>query len=353
MPTSVFRPPSDPYLAAALGIGLAAFTLTLLLTVAIAGMRWRLRRSERRWARFVAEWRPRLLDIVLAPADAPALPALPPRDHLLFMRLWAYLHESLRGDAAQRLNDAARSLHVGQTVRRLLARGSRTEQLQAVLAAGFLRDEQAWDALVAIARGADSLLSVHAARALVRIHPLRAANGLLPLIVLRQDWDLGRVAAFLGEAQQAFWLLMAKALPHLQPDELPRALLLAEALKMRLPDPTLARLLQPQQAPAVLRAALRLAESPALAPEVRACLGHPDAGVREQAALQMGSLALAPDVPALEALLDDREWPVRMAAARAFARLPFLAPGSLAPLAERHPRAADVLRQVAAEREAA
>lgn len=344
------RFPSDPYLAAALATALAAAALIVALTGTIALLRWRLRRSERRWDAFVADWRPRLLAVVLAPDTPLDLPALPARDHLRFMRLWAYLHASLRGGAGERLNDAARSLGIDETARRLLAHGSRSEQLQAVLAAGFLRDAQAWDSLVAIARSGDSLLSVHAARALVRIEPLRAANGLLPLVVLRHDWDLGRVASFLGEAQQAFWLLMAKTIPHLQVHELPRALLLTEALRIQLPDPTLARLLQAGQPPQVLRAALRLTESFALAPLVRECLAHADAGVREEAALRMGQLAGAADVPALAALLDDPQWPVRMAAARGLARLPFLDRGALEALLPAHPAAADCLRQVVAER---
>ena len=344
------RPISDPYLLAAFWAATAAFLLTLTLVAVIAGLRLRLRARERRWRRFVDTWRPALLAAILDPAAAPALPALRAGEHVLFLRLWAYLHESLRGDAARLLNETALRLRLDATARHLLARGSRAERLQAVLAAGYLRDVQAWDALVALARDADSLLSVNAARALVRINPLRAANGLLPLVLTRTDWDIGRVAGFLGEARQAFWLLMAKTIPLLQLQELQRALLLAEALRIQLPEPTLARLLQPGHPPEVLQAALRLSDSPALAADVRRCLAHPEPGVRQEALLQMGRLATPADVPLMTRLLDDPHWPVRMAAAQGLARLPFLGGDALDALQQAHPAAADMLRQARAER---
>jgi len=341
---------SDPYLRAALAVGLVAVALTFALTVAIIVLRVRLRARERRWQRFVATWRPPLLARILDPSAKGDLPPLPARDHVLFLRLWAYLQESVRGDARQQLNDTARTLGVDATARRLLRRGSRAEKLQATLAAGYLRDAEAWDGLVDLARCLDPLLAVNAARALVQINPLRAANGLMPLLVVRTDWDLSRIAGFLADARQAFWLLMAKSIPLLRPHELPRTLLLAEALRLRLPDATVARLLQPGQPPEVVQAALRLTDSLALADEVRRCLAHEEAGVREQAATQMAQVARREDVPALAALLGDPQWRVRMAAARALGRLPFLGSGELQALGAGHPAAADQLRQVLAER---
>jgi hypothetical protein len=206
---------------------------------------------------------------------------------------------------------------------------------------------------VGLARGPDNLLAVNAARALVRINPLRAANGLMPLLVARPNWDLARVAGFLAEARQPFWLLLAKVVPHLQAHELPRALMFGEALRLQLPDATLARLLQPSQPPAVVQAALRLSDSLALADDVRRCLSHADAAVREQAALRMAAAAIPADTARLAALLDDDVWPVRMAAARTLAGLPFVAAQELEALGATHPRAADILRHVAAERGAA
>ena len=343
---------SDPFLLAAVWTGVAAVIATLCLVTAIVVLRVRLTQRERRWRAFVDRWRPALLEAILDPAAPGHLPVLAAGEHTLFLRLWAYLHESVRGDAATKLNDTARTLRIDATARGLLESGGRAEQLQAVLAAGYLQDEQAWAALVRLARSADSLVSVHAARALVRINPLRAANGLMPLIALRQDWDVARVAGLLAEARQPFWLLMAKVIPNLQASELPRTLMLAEALQVQLPDATVARLLQPGQPPRVIEAALRLADSLAVANDVRRCLRHEDAGVREQAVRRIASAAGPQDARQIAALLADTQWSIRMAAARTLTRLPFVQDADLAALQASYPMADDVLRHVLAERKA-
>jgi hypothetical protein len=343
---------SDPYLAAAFWMAVAAVAATLLLSLVIVALRVRLRRAERRWDDFLVRWRPALLGVIVDEAAAP-LPVLRADEQRLFLRLWTYLHESVRGDATRRLNQAARTLGLDATARRLLVHGSRAEKLQAVLAAGYLRDEEAWPALAEMARSKDSLLSVNAARAMVRIHPLRSARGLMPLLITRHDWDLSRVAAFLGEARQAFWVQMAKVVPRLTPQELARTLLLADALRLQLPDVTLARLLDPAQPAELLCAALPLCASPELADDVRRLLTHADAPVRAAAVRQMAGLAQEADRPRLIALLQDADWTTRMAAAQALGRLPFVTTQELLALQLRHPAANTMLRQVVAEREQA
>jgi HEAT repeat protein len=324
--------------------------LTGVLAAAIIALRVRLRAREREWQDFVHRWRPALLAAILDPGAQAVLPPLRPAEHVPFLRLWAYLHESLRGDAANRLNDTARALGLDATVRHLLRAGSRAEQLQSVLAAGLLRDRASWEALVEIANTADSLLSVNAARSLVRIDPMTAAHTLVPLLARRDDWDLSRVAAFLDEARQPFWLVMAKTIPELTGEPLARALLLAEALRLQLPDATLARLLQHGQAPSVVRAALALAESPGLAQPVRACLAHADPLVRSAAAVRMARFAGPQDERVLQRLLQDPEWSVRQAAAQTLCALPTLDATALELLLQANPLASDVMRQALAER---
>lgn len=346
--TLAFKPLSDPFLAAALWIGLAAFGLTLALSASIVALRLQQGRRERRWRTFVASWRPALLEVMLAGAAAP-LPPLLPGDHVLFLRLWAYLHESVRGVAGESLNKVAHAVDVDRTMRRLLVTGCRSDKLLAVLAAGFLRDEKSWAPLRKICDGPDSLLSVNAARSLVRIDALRAAEQLPDLLVRRTDWDLARVGGFLAEAQGPFWLALARSIPRLQPHELRRALQLAPVLRASLPVATLARLLHPSQPADVVAAALPLIEAPELASLVRSCLGHPDPRVREQAALAMARLAEPADLSALEQLLADANRPVRMAAARTLCSLAFLSPEALDGLERQHPEAAPMLRQARAE----
>ena len=343
---------SDPYLRVAAVAGAAAFSLTLVIGIVILALRLHFRHDDRRWQAFVAEWRPVLLAAMLSPLPR-QLPDLAPCDHGRFLRLWTYLHESVRGDASARLNRAALDLYIDHSARQFLRNGSRAQQLQAILAAGYLGDRRAWDALQDMARSSDGLVSVNAARALIRIDALEGAQFLMPLILARHDWEVTRVAVFLIDAREAFWLLLIKSLPVLGPRDLPRALALAEALRLQLPAATLRYLLDSQRPAAVVCCALRLAAAVELAPEVRALLAHPDPDVRLQAAPAMARLGVPADVPRLAALLEDAQWPVRLAAAQALSSLPFLPTALLAALQRKGGPANDVLRHVLAERELA
>ena len=346
----MFSTISDPFLRVAAVAGAAAVTLTLAIGILIVGLRLHGRHDDRRWQAFVAQWRPVLLGAMLSPLP-PRLPNLARRDHGRFLRLWTYLHESVRGEASDRLNRTALDLTIDRSARDFLLRGSRAQQLQAVLAAGYLKDRSAWVELQAMARSSDGLISVNAARALIRIDALEGAQFLMPLILARHDWDVTRVAAFLVDAREAFWLLLIKGLPSLAARDLPRALALAEALRLQLPAATLRYLLDAHQPPEVVCCALRLAAAAELAQEVRRCLAHADADVRLQAALAMARLGGPADVPRLAALLEDAEWPVRLGAAQALSSLPFLSTAQLAALQREGGAANDVLRQVVAERE--
>ena len=346
----MFSATSDPYLLAALWAGTVALALTLALAAVIVVLRLNLQRREQRWSAFVERWRPLLLAMMMEPDEPPTLPALARTERTLFLRLWVYLHESVRGPAAEQLNQAARVLQINRTARQLLAHGSRAERLQAVLALGYLRDEAAWATLLKLARRADGLVSVNAARALIQIDAFKGAEALMPLILNRRDWDVSRVAAFLVEARDAFWLHLVRQLPSLPPRDLPRALRLADALRLKLPANAVRVLLQPSQASGVVQVALRLVNTGELLSEVRACLRHPDWRVREQATQQLAQQATPDDTPVLARLLDDPRWDVRMGAAQALARLPFLNDEQLADLARPGGVGESVLHHVLAER---
>ena len=195
----MFNAISDPVLQVALWAGLIALALTAVMALAIVLLRLALLRDQQRWDRFVQTWRPLLLALMMDDevAASDGLPPLLPRDRQRFLRLWVYLHESVRGEAGDRLNVAARHLGMDATARRLLRRGSRAARLQAVLALGFLRDAQAWDGLVRLASAPDPLVSINAARALVQIDAIKAADILMPLVLSRVDWDIARVAGML------------------------------------------------------------------------------------------------------------------------------------------------------------
>ena len=347
---------SDPFLVFAAWAAVLSGALVAVLGILILSLRTATRRGEARWRAFVGQWRPLLLAAVTSPDDAAAAPALPRlrrRDHQCFLRLWLYLHESLRGEAAERLNQAAHAVRCPRWAGRLLARGSAPERVMAALALGRLQWQPAWAPLLRAARSRDPLLSVTAARALVQIDPLQAARELLPLLLGRGDWDVSRVGDVLSGARQAFWLLLVRALPGAPAPQALRGLQLARALRLDLPEASLHAMLQPHQPAPVVRAALALATSRSLAPRVAQLLDHGDWRVREAATRAMEALALPGDQPALERRLEDTRFEVRLAAARTLGALPFVDTDQLRALEGGADGGAPVLAQVIAERSAA
>lgn len=303
-------------------IGTAAIALTMVMVLVIVYLRLGLRNSLKREAQFIALWRPILLEAISV--DAPqAVPELGGRDQLLFLKLWSYLQESLRGAANDRLNELARQVHCDVAARNFLARGNRSERLLAILTLGHLRDQVSWENLALQATKADRLASIHAARALIKIDPLRGTEWLLPLMLERRDWDITQVANFLGEARQAFWLQLATKILTIDQSQWTRALQLADALHLQLPLKPMRVILANCKSVTTLVAALHLASDAKLLPSVRYCWQHSDWRVRVEVARFLGNFGEADDIPLLQQSLHDGHWWVRYQAARSLASLPF------------------------------
>ncbi len=343
--------PSDPLVAAAIWTGAAALGLTLLMSLQIVLLRASLRRGERREAQALARWRPILNAAIVG--ETPELPRLAGAERLPFLRLWVHLQTSLRGDAAAALCEVARRLAMDAHARHMLARGPRAERLLAALVLGHLGDRQAWHSLLRLAEQDDATLSLTALWALVRIDPEQAARFLTQRFIERDDWALSHVAGILQHARTPVGEVLATILPGLAQERLPRALRIAEALRVNLPPDVLRGALASASVPVVV-AALRSVFAPALLDAVRALLAHEDWQVRVQAVRALGRIGERGDAQRLLVLLGDSQWWVRYRAAEALLDLPMLAPGELAALRARltDRYAADMLTQVMAERAA-
>ena len=342
---------SDSVLRAVLALAGLAMALTMVLAALIVALRLRLRRRQRHAQEFAAKWRPVLMAAVADPAGA-VLPPLQRRDEFAFLKLWNYLHESLRGNASEHLNALARRLHCDESATRMLAGGDRAGRLLAILTIGHLRERSAWHALRAAAAARDGVMSLMAARALIQIDGRAGAECLLPFVLARRDWEIPRLARMLEPARAAFQVLIIQALRGLPAERLLRALQLAEALRMELPQRSLGQLMQAGQPPEVVAAALRLVSHPSQLPAVKAQLDHPQWRVRVEAIHALGRLGQAADVRALSRLLDDDQWWVRYRAAHTLISSPLLEPAELAELcaAAHSAHAAGVLAHAMAER---
>lgn len=343
----------DVFITAAIWTGLAALLLTTLLGLQIIVMRMSLRRRERIDARALARWRPVLNAAIVGEIPA-TLPPLRRSERLPFLRLWAHLQGSLRGEANEALNEVARRIGIDAHARSLLGRGARPARLLAALVLGHLRDREAWPGLMRMAELPDNTMSLTALWALVRVDPQAASDYMVPLFIAREDWALSLAAGILQQAAEPAGAALARYLPQLDTGRLPRGLRIAEALHVILPAGLLARALRSDAVP-VVTAALRGVRTPETIAEVRALLAHPDWQVRVQAARALGRIGERSDAERLVALLGDREWWVRYRAAQALLELPALPRADLealrAGLTDRF--AADMLSQAMAESGAA
>ena len=346
----------DVFITAALWTGFAALLLTSLLGLQIIVMRMSLRQRERIDARALARWRP-VLNAAIVGEIPDTLPPLRRSERLPFLRLWAHLQGSLRGEANEALNEVARRIGIDAYARTLLGRGARPARLLAALVLGHLRDRQAWPGLMRMAELPDNTMSLTALWALVRVDPQAASDYMVPLFIEREDWALSLAAGILQQAHEPAGAALARHLPRLaQFDKarLPRGLRIAEALHVILPAGLLAEALRSDAVPVVI-AGLRGVRTPETIAEVRALLAHPDWQVRVQAARALGRIGERADAERLAALLGDREWWVRYRAAQALLELPALSRADLealrASLTDRF--AADMLSQAMAESGAA
>lgn len=340
---------TDPFLRAALWIGIVAFALILALILQIISLRLDLRAREARNAAAIRRWRP-IMTAVLADVRPDRLPALARKEEIDFFKLWLHYQSSLRGEARASLNWLAEELGCEPIALRMLERGGRGEKLLGVLVLGHMGHAEAFQALERMARGSDPLLAVHAAMALVQIDPSAAASRLAPELVSDISWPIREVVNILQGARLQASPVLVRLLGEYDEVLLPRLLQVMEGLRLTLPEKEMRRLLQ-HRSVEVQIGVLRLVSDPNAHHSVLAMLKHEDWRIRMHAAKALGRVGLREDVPALTVLLSDSEWWVRYRSAQVLAAMPFLKREELQRIAmgTRDRFAGDILRQVMAE----
>ena len=348
-----------------LSVAIFLSALALLLLVIVLLMRCALLLRERRQQKFRAVWQPILANAVdIATSD---LPRLAHRDLPDFLLLWNHLQKSLLDESKDHLNQIGIALGIHHAALRLLWHGNLRERLLAIVTLGELHEPAAWDQLLTIAQRESALLSVVAARALVKIDPTQAVPELIPLLMTRADWPASRVAKMLQIAgadvisDPIANAALKSALAETaqtgngdgqratnDPARLVRYLELAYNVSAL---PAARAIAELSHDPEVLAACLRLLNSAEDLPVVRACLSHEDSSVRVQAAAALGRIGEDDDEERLVPLLSDREWWVRYRAAQALARLPHMRTPKLKTIQAAHfdPFARDMLAHVMAE----
>jgi len=347
-------------------IGIATNLCVVLMMVQVLAFRGIVVFRERKRRRVEKLWEPILLDSVTAvPKRVPRLRAA---DSYEFLTLWNYLHESVRDEAGEKLNETARMAGADAAARHFLKQGNVRKSLMAMTTLGNLRDEDSRDALEEFVGGSDATLSFTAAQALMRIDAEKAVKILMPLIARRMDWSLEAVAAMFKKAgADVISLPLSKAIvAACVKDEAiqdkgvaglhihaPRLIYL-----LRLAHPRFVTyavrfvLLTTTEIESVI-AALKVYDDPAILPTVRALLDDSRWQIRVNAAQAIGRTGTADDEKLLLGALHDTEWWVRYRATQALANLPSVDSEKLEHYAavQTNEFSGDILRQVLAERQ--
>jgi len=335
---------------AALWAGRALLALVVILIAWILLQRGRYYRRHARAERLRATWQPLLAEAI---EELPAvLPAVHAADAYNFLLLWNYLQESVRDVATERLNELACAIGMGDASLRLVREGRLQERLVALTALGHLREYRAWDDVEQLTLSDDVVLSLCAAKALLRIDAGRAAATLMPLILRRRDWPPALIASMLEEAgPDAVSVPIATAVSAAPPQHLPHIVRFLELVHTEVAAPVVRLLLATSDDANVLAACLRVCTDPDDLDIVRRLLDDPRQPVRLNAAITLGRLGTDEDRAPLTRALGDPEWWVRYRAARALASLPTVDAAALSEIAHRHPDryARDMVTQVIAE----
>lgn len=337
---------SDPKILFAFWLGVAVVAVTVLMLLVIVAMRQVVSYRERQHLSAVARW-----SGLLATAAPAGLPAVTRRDVVGFITAW--VARAARGDGDDVLREQARAVGLEPHALRLLDRSDFNDRIAAITALGYLGEKRHFDRIARFIGDRNSILSLCAASALMRINPARAISLFVPQILRRDDWARGRVAAILRDSKDQS---VARALSE--------ATLRANAELA----PRLVRFLagvSPEEASAVIRASLtsqsddhltstclQVMTNPDDLDLVRPLVRHERWHVRMQAASALGRLGTRGDESLLVGLLSDPQWWVRYRAAQALTQLPFLDEAELYRIGEAQTDrfAIDILGHVMAEK---
>lgn len=344
---------SDTVVLVAWAVGIASLVLSAALSLEVLRIRRRTARRARRQEELIAGWRPMLFEAALG--GTLEVPDVEARDEVTFLALWNEVQEALQGEPREPLNRVAEAVGVAAAARRCLGNGHPVARVQALQTVGYLGRAEDYPLVRTFLDDPRAYLSLTAARALIRIDPVRAPADVLPRMAARSDWPASLLVRALGSASPAALARQLRAAcARAPPERLTRLLALVELVDERTGEDVLRGALVGTPDPEMAAAVLKHARTPGLVDLARAGCGHAAWAVRTQAAAALGRIGTPADRDFLLALLRDPQWWVRYRAAQALVsgRLgsPVGLPALVEGLGDRYAR--DILSHVLAEERA-
>jgi hypothetical protein len=333
---------------------MAALALAALLLVTITLLRAARGWHATRLARHEAAWSEALLLAMEVPGTD--LPPIPGSLMPAFASHWNRLRASLKGPAAENL--AAPLRRHGLEARVLAMLGSRSLRLRLIAATtlGYLRARSAWESLARLARDPSPELSSTAAHALLRIDPDQALELLATQIVERDDWSLARLGSLFQElGPDAITPGLVRIMAAHPRSGIHRIVRLARFGQRKPMGAVVREWLRTSGDAQVLESALDYVESTDDLLQVRGAARHGDWRVRIAAARALARIGSRAELAVLLELLRDPQWWVRYHAAHAVTGLHGLEPGEIEELQRlaADPFAAESLAHALADRTSA
>jgi len=291
--------------------------------------------------------------------DDRVLEEISQKDSPYFLYTWNYIHESLRGNAKERLNAFAKSQHVEEKALKLLKSRFIKHRLLALNTLGNLGEKSTYERIAKFAAKKDPIVSVWAFRAMFRIRPRETMENYLHLIAERADWSPAHVAKILKDGDVD---MISETLANLcheyrkkKISEKQYAYLVSylRFAHQRDSEPILKSLLADSSRLEVLISCLRLVRSESSLPNIRHLLSDERWQLRMFAIMAIERFAHVEDIKLLRKALADENWWVRYYAAQALLGMPGVTTESLEKLSSKVDSdfERDILLQVLAEAE--
>jgi hypothetical protein len=340
-----------PSIELAKSVSAVTFCTSLIILAAVLMLRFLRNRRSHRETLFQESWKT-LFAATINGQLPPDIPAVAPVYAMPFYRLWTHFHESLRGDARERLCRLMYSAGGGKIALKWLHGFSVRKKLMAVVVLGYLKEKSTCRTMRQLVRKKNTLLSLVAARALLRIDPDAGLPFLMPLMVTRTDWSPEFIKNALKEIpQDALVDVMGPAMEKTSDAIIPRLIGYLEVCAYEKSVPIVRKLVQRKRSPEVIVACLDFFRDPRDIAHVMKFAGHPAWTVRRSVAGALERFGTDTELDVLIGMLADPEWEVRYRAAQSLLKLPFADKNRILAMKEEDtdPRIRAILSQVLAE----
>ncbi len=317
-----FLSSSEARLVFAFWLGVCVVIASLLLLIAILLIRQWVARGERIHRRAAEQWRKILLEAASgAPVTAPSLPR---SEEPGFFDVWNELHDASGETAAAHQGMARVAAQVGLEDRlyRAIGQGAFHNRIMAIIAAGHLKSDKPFDKLAGLLGDNSPIVSLSAARALMKIDPERAVRLVVPRIVDRNDWVDGGIAQMLGEAgPELVGPELSVTTLQVNDSVASRLVRFLAGIDPNAAMPVIHKILAEAHDEHLVSTCLQVMSDGTELDAVRNLLRHPRWHVRMHAATAVGRFGVPQDVHNLQPLLEDPQWWVRYRSAQALRKL--------------------------------